>query len=83
MSLIFTLSLIKSKTNEYIHHTDIKGSFFTLLMFQLITLEYILKCSEYQKNKAVRTKTTRADGVGADGCVVFGGDGLGWVGGPS
>lgn len=52
-------------------------------MFQLITLEYTLKCSEYQKNKAVRTKTTRADGVGADGCFVYGGDELGWVGGPS
>lgn len=52
-------------------------------MFQLITLEYTLKWSEYQKRSAVRTKTTRADGVGADGCVVFGGDGLGWVGGPS
>lgn len=36
-----------------------------------------------KKDKAVRTKTTRADGVGADGCFVFGGDGLGWVGGPS
>lgn len=59
-------------------------------MFQLITLECTFKCSEYhlsvqntKKDKAVRTKTTRADVVGADGCVVFGGDGLGWVGGPS